>query len=525
MKNKFLLAILALSFGLFSCEKDKLEQGESNTITEEQPHNVSDGIVVLGEKINDPYAICNMKAAYSNLKSAGEDTPVEEIQPNKKYLRFLPKDEAEWDLLKSDTSLVLYDFPLDYEIAVYGTYYHDPELPDSSVTWQYCVVPIDKEVPNIQHELLYEVFIPSFDSLELDTTFKSASITTNFFEQLVYESYKLTGNVKETDDNLKSTKGIFKPKRWHPSGRITVQDDLLGSIPLEGANVHARWATHMEDCNTNSKGEFSMGGFIYEVNYSIKWDRYEYSIRSGTAGQAWYNGPKQKGAWNLHISSGASIFYATIHRAAFHYYYGNTGGIKRPPQNSGLDAQMKIAAMNESNDDINGQHAAWKRVLGILNWIKIWNPQHDDDDIYGTVIHELAHASHWDMGHGDFNDTETIVKESWARGVQRVLTRMVYSSYNPSYARVNYTGIVIDMIDGFGTKGTSSWWDNDKDDWGYPASYKSYNDQVSGYTLKQIEDALKGQKNWSGWKDNIKNKYTNGTENNLDAAFTYWNTK
>jgi hypothetical protein len=332
MKNNFFMVVLALSFGLFSCEKDKLEQIESNSQNEEQPHKLIDGMVVLGDKINDPYAIYNMKTAYSNLKSAGEGAPVDEIQPNKKYLRFLPKDEAEWDLLKSDTSFVLFDFPLDYEIEVYGTYYHDPELPDTAITWQYCVVPIDKEVPNIQHELLYEVFIPNFNTLELDTTLKSASVELNFYEQLVYESYKLTGNIEESDANLKSTKGLFKPKRWHPSGTITVHDDILGSIPLEGANVHARWSTHMEDCNTNSLGQFRMGGFIYKVNYSIKWDRYEFGIREEDWGQAWYNGPKQKGAWNLQISSGKSLRYATIHRAAYHYCYGNTGGIKRPPQ-------------------------------------------------------------------------------------------------------------------------------------------------------------------------------------------------
>lgn len=512
MKNEFFIAVLALSFGLFSCEKDKLEQGESNTITEEQTHKVSDGIVVLGEKINDPYAIYNMKAAYSNLKSAGKDAPVEEIQPNKKYLRFLPKDEAEWDLLKSDTSFVLFDFPLDYEIEVYGTYYHDPELPDTAVTWQYCVVPIDKELPNIHHELLYEVFIPNFDTLELETTLKSASLATNFYEQLVYESYKLTENIEESDANLKNTKGLFKPKRWHPAGRITVADDLLGTIPLEGANVHARWSTHMEDDITDSDGRFRMGGFIYKVNYSIKWDRYQYSIRSGTAGQAWYNrSGRHKGDWNLHITSGASIFYATIHRAAHHYYYGNTGGIKRPPGNTVLKAQMKIAAMNERNDDVNGQHAASLRILGLFNWIKIWNPQNRDDEIYGTTTHELAHASHWDMDHGKYNDTDTKVKENWARGVQWWLTRMTYTNYRGGPTiRPNYTQVVIDLIDSraddFTNNGTN-----------FP------NDQVTGYTMKQIEDALKGQKNWNGWRDNIKNKYTNGTENNVDALFNFWN--
>jgi len=57
------------------------------------------------------------------------------------YLRFLPKNEDEWQILKTDSNIVLYDFPLDYDIEVYGTYYHDPEISDSSITWQYTVIP------------------------------------------------------------------------------------------------------------------------------------------------------------------------------------------------------------------------------------------------------------------------------------------------------------------------------------------------------------------------------------------------
>ena len=47
-------------------------------------------------------------------------------------------------------------------------------------------------------------------------------------------------------------------------------------------------------------------------------------------------------------------------------------------------------------------------------------------------------------------------------------------------------------------------------------------DQVSGYTIKQIEDVLGKTSSWNGWKDNIKNRYDNATEDNLDALFAYW---
>ena len=48
-------------------------------------------------------------------------------------------------------------------------------------------------------------------------------------------------------------------------------------------------------------------------------------------------------------------------------------------------------------------------------------------------------------------------------------------------------------------------------------------DQVAGYTIRQIEDALPGQLTWNAWKTNIKNLYNNATENNLDALFDFWN--
>ena len=34
---------------------------------------------------------------------------------------------------------------------------------------------------------------------------------------------------------------------------------------------------------------------------------------------------------------------------------------------------------------------------------------------------------------------------------------------------------------------------------------------------------LIGIRYWNDWKNNIKNKYNNGTENNLDAVFDHWN--
>ena len=136
-------------------------------------------------------------------------------------------------------------------------------------------------------------------------------------------------------------------------------------------------------------------------------------------------------------------------------------------------------------------------------------------DIYATTIHELAHASHWNMDRSDFNDTQTKVKESWARGVQWELTRMVYSNYlGREHSTGSYTLVVADMIDNQST-------DNTNYGYGY-RDPDDTQDQVSGYTIRQIEDALIGVTSWSEWENNIKNDFNNGTENNLDETFNYW---
>jgi len=176
---------------------------------------------------------------------------------------------------------------------------------------------------------------------------------------------------------------------------------------------------------------------------------------------------------------------------------------------------QELRAVYEANSS-NGTHCAPCRLLGLGSAIKIYNPQNSSMDIHSTTIHEIAHASHWKMDPVTYNcqyDSDCWincclgdikVSESWARGVQWALTSMVYVNYTPNYDAVGggaipiYTGVVQDMIEGIS---------------GY--------DQVTRYTIWQIEVALIGSLLWKAWKTNIKNLFYNATENNWDALFAY----
>ena len=47
-------------------------------------------------------------------------------------------------------------------------------------------------------------------------------------------------------------------------------------------------------------------------------------------------------------------------------------------------------------------------------------------------------------------------------------------------------------------------------------------DNVNGYSIKELEQALKGAKTWWQWRDNIITRYDNPTEGSLNGLFANW---
>ena len=524
---KFLsLSMLLLIIVTSSCKKDDYNLDNSGSFQNPTSLDQKEGQTILGEQLEDPYALKNMKQAYSNLKSANSETPDVDIQPTHTYIRFLPKNEEEWTILKSDTSLVLYDYPLNYEIVNLGTYYHDPSLPDSAITYQYCVVPIGYVIPNVQNELLYEVYIPSEDD---STSLKSTNTGNKFLTDLEYESNRLTGNLPQTDNNLKSTNGLWS--QWRPKGTIKVWDNVIGDyIPLIQVSVHARWFTRIERDLTDENGYFETGKFRNEVNYAIKWERADYDIRDGDLLQAWYNGPKQKGDWNLNIGTGGkSIMYATIHRAAYKHFYGDNLGIRRPTANGATKLCYK---------DENGTGVFWGDWIdmGILPDIRVWGKDggvyKTTEHIFSTTTHELGHLSHWHLiGIDNYAFTGKKIYESWAEAVEWALTNDEYhklgarfnvlaaKNYDcthtnqlrwPFITQKEYSPIFIDLIDDVNQRYKGA---------GYP------NDLITGYTLSYIQNnILRNSRGYSSLRDEVKShKIAGVTDAMIDELFMlYW---
>lgn len=284
-------------------------------------------------------------------------------------------------------------------------------------------------------------------------------------DALVEESLRMTGN-EEDGESEQQTRGRSK---WRPAGRITAYDNIVGgAIPLNYVRVRARrwFTTHIG--YTNANGYYSCNGrFKRPANYSIAWETSRWDIRDGNIVQAYYNGPKKTGNWDLYISANKSIRYATIHRALYRFYYGNTNGLKRPTNSR----KEKIAYLHKKGNGINGDYnRQWG--MGVWSDIRIYgqgnNGWREMSEVFSTTCHELGHAAHYTNNRNTYGKCKTNLIESWARCVQYILTNQEYEelgifnklpaypennynfqAWNPQAYDRNYTPLFIDLIDDF----------------------------------------------------------------------------
>lgn len=535
MKKYSLISTIILAFVviLSSCQKEEQYHIEDSDKPLDKAFYNPEGMTILGKQLENPYSVENMTKALEELKAGNElkSTSTEgiEIETTHLYVRFLPKNEQELDLLKQDTTLDIYDYPLDHEILTGGVSYHDPSLPDTVITWQYTVVSPDYQFPEIEREILAEMFILEED--EDSITMKSASM--DYFDWLKLENkaLEITGNL----DKESNTTITLKASKWRPAGTIMVYDDIIGgNIPVVGALVRARrWFTTHKGY-TDNNGDFSCDErFRRDANYSIKWERNYWDIRSGTSGQALYNGPKQRGDWNLNITGGKSLHYATIHRAAYRHFYGNNLEMNRPYGSA--NNRWKICYYDKS-----GTGDFWGNTGspgGVLPDIRIYGNSESSklvSRVFRTTAHELGHTAHCaNMGNVQYWQVSKIIYESWADAVEWALTNQEYEELGTNYTtgvlheyahqywpyensgssiikdKKEYFSLFIDLVDDYNQSIRN-------------ANSRTYpNDNVTGYSMKTLSQSIISKSyGLSSLKSNLKaNKPAGITDTQIDELF------
>ena len=510
--------------------------------------------------LQNPYSVTNMEDALQKIKDENPDFPIRDfaIQETHRYLKFKPATEEEVGLLKQDSTIHYFDYRMDCE---YAEGFLESRLPDAdSISVYYTAVPVGKTLPNVDYEVLSNLYIPEedayFDGVENMESYAITNVvenTTDLFYHLLYNAFAQTGNEEELlTEPAPNARGLFSifAAKWYPSGNIKVNDDVAGVKPVTGAQVLMRqWFTVRQGI-TDGNGNFSTGYVRGKARYVIQWERHNYSVRNGSLFQAETDGPNVKQqSWNTTINGGDDEYHALIHQGAHDFYYGPRFGLTSPPTNGFGAPQIKIAAreINGTSHYVKAKQIYFGAQISLQKWGR------PSDEVYGTTVHELAHAAHkkvhaasynnlvwkaytWpclDFGSCEPSSLTTSQKnarrllESWPNAVEVEFVLARYKKPHNNYSvyfndlsenlqkqtivgQPFYTSIGRDLIDNVNQRVL------------YNNNFALPVDRVSGYTIKQLENALYNADEWNEWRNNIKNMYANSTEIYVDELFNNW---
>lgn len=380
---------------------------------------------MLGERLDDPYSMKNMTKALEKLYPTRSQR--EDLMPTDTYVRFLPEDGDQYDMLQS-LGYSLIDHPLDYRIIRDGDYYHDPAIPEDRLTWQYAVVPHGSVLPEgIYHEVLDECFIPTpgtrTDGVDWDA--------------VEAEAFRLSGNSE-----------LFRPRtragKRAPAGRITiVDDDMNGGQPfgLAGVTVVCNSFVKVAKAVTDRDGYYEMGkGFSSDVRYRLMFrNSRDFSIGLNlllvpASMSALGKGSPDGIDYTVTSSSDRKLFVRSAVNNAAYDYCSRCGpddlAIALPP--SGL--RIWIFRSLEVSASPMLRHGALVEgsILGdylgkYLPLLEIFLPDvllgmkggESYSEIYSSTCHELAHASHYSrVGNDYWNKYAGYVLKSFARNMK-----------------------------------------------------------------------------------------------------------
>ena len=285
----------------------------------ENDYDISDYLTVLGEKEEMSHSVMNLKIARDSLVNKGEllfgEVTDEDLMPTHLYVKFKPVTNEEY--LYIDDHYDASDTPLDYEIEKEGSVYFDPASGDNP-TFLYVVMKIDEQFPNIDYEILEEVVLEPQEGEELSDFFL------NYYDMIEQESVNLLGQNDVPEEGVMELKSSSK---WRPTGRIMVEDTVLGVVPVPHAKIHMWRGARHSTVYTKDDGTFSADTkFYWGVRYKLKWDyKSNFYIKVWRDGavdkRAVLDGPKQKSPWirTIDVTERKQSMYANIHRGAIAY--------------------------------------------------------------------------------------------------------------------------------------------------------------------------------------------------------------
>lgn len=500
--------VLSVLCGVSSCT-DEIENEIVENNAKMQEFDASDGTLKLGKKIPNPYSLKVVQQAYDELAEKSGLRSCETLAPTHLYLKFAPKNLEEVKLLESDTTLFFYNYPLDVELIGEGGGYHDPSLPDTVPTYQYVCVPIDHPLPEVEYEVLDEVYYEEDEEAGL----RSGSAIS--WEQLEEKAYLLAG-----DSSIISTPET-RGSQWRAGGRLRYEDNYTNMVvPLEGVPVRMRYHIITYQNCTDKSGYFQCSTTKRgDCKYSIEWKRAVFRIipenRIATADYVIQENKSRVDKIFRKSENVKQWIYASLFIPTHEFFYKDMCGIQRPEED--IDITPEEIDSKYRSGRFNGSYPKEIKIFRYYTKDKI---EKNSASYYGTTIHELAHSCHREyVGEKTFEKVESCVTDTWAVGVQDYCSLRKYGEYGRI---ITYRGTGIKIYDNQYTGLVNDLRDNQVEDSNFNQGYLF--DNVSGYTLYDIQRALKDATTWDKFKSNVKSIKTidNETSKSIDALFTYW---
>lgn len=421
MGGKIRLALLALA--MMSCSKERMALDAA--LDYEYGRSIAHGQIVLGRRLDNPYKTENIAKALESLypSKAGRV----EVQPTDLYVRFLPENIVQCAELE-ESGIMLIDHPLDYDIAVDGDWYHDPEIPDGNVTWQYAVVPADYKFPDIPYQIIHKCHIADH----------SAATKTDGIDWMAVErqSYILTGNEERLRD-FTSTRAA----RRTPAGRITIVDEEAnGGKPfgVSGVRVSCNSFVKFAHTYTDRDGYWQMPAeFASDLRYRLVFDNekgfsigFNMILVPASVSTLGKSGPE---GINMTVTSSSEekLFRRCVVNNAAYDYISRCNpddmGIALPPKDLCIwlmHPMKQSCALMMHNGTVLSMDLLRDFMGGYASILKYFMPDivmgmknlPDYSSIYSATCHELAHASHFSkVGTGYWNEYIRYVAESYLK--------------------------------------------------------------------------------------------------------------
>lgn len=571
MKTKLLfMGVTITALSLFSCNQEDVYDISNEELNQPSVNNsarVSEGII--------PFTVENVSQALPKVLDYYREHRPEvaerfanyKVEPTHVYYKFTPADSLQYSvLMENDNELQLTSDPFEFTPQERTEDPAENEIPSF-----YAVVSKEVGIPDVPHEKIALLHFTDEDKLE-DAPHNYDEV--EFKQNLMYETRKIAGHLdeeelaegymnynegideRETHNNggEMSTYGLFG-KKWRPSGSVQVEDDYISDrrnritfLPVKNCDVNVlKWGwLRVENGGTDANGNFSTGTtYTTHVHYNVKFtDFHKVKIRSGNFFDiANYKSDSHKRrVLDAKFTRNTKMqFYALVNNAAWDYFdrVVSTYQINNP-QN------IEISAHWEGNDKSNYYFGG----IPFRSEVKVSRRKNGtyrgSDGVYAVVVHEMTHKGHYRMDNGAFGifggKKALFFRESWAKCVERQATNDKYQSLFNQYILGNY--IASDLTGNQYSGHIIRTWGGDRqlrtaaeqneysevlidlmDDYNQSTRSTIYPvDNVSGYTLHQIQSAMNGKRTVDSFFDNLRSMYNNPTENNLQSIQDYANT-